>query len=483
MPSLDEIARSQTSLADADVAWLHALARDWQILADLSFADLVLWVPDSEEKGWWSAAQIRPTTGPTSMLEDIAGTFVPVGRAPAVMVEAWNSGSVAATTEPKSRMRLEAVPVRCDDRTIAIVMRRSALSVWRSMSALESAYKDAAETLIAMIVRGDFPLPGRRSELADSLRVGDGFVRTDRSGQVVYASPNALSAFRSLGLVGDLVGTHLGEIATDLVDRRPTDRGPLGLFDADDGGETDLENPDASLMARVIPLRDPKGDHAGSLVLLRDVTELRLRERELISKEATIREIHHRVKNNLQTVAALLRLQARRSGLPEAKEALEDAERRVASIALVHETLSHGFGDVVDFDEIADGLLRSVIDLGSMGTSQVTTSRIGSFGPLPGEVATPLAMVVTELVQNAADHAFTGGAVDGHGTVTVAVNRIRDRLKLRISDDGRGLPDDFDRGSSLGLSIVTTLVESELGGTIDFGSTPRGTTVTIALQL
>ncbi len=199
MPSLDEIARSQTSLADADVAWLHALARDWQILADLSFADLVLWVPDSEEKGWWSAAQIRPTTGPTSMLEDIAGTFVPVGRAPSVMVEAWNSGSVAATTEPKSRMRLEAVPVRCDDRTIAIVMRRSALSVWRSMSALESAYKDAAETLIAMIVRGDFPLPGRRSELADSLRVGDGFVRTDRSGQVVYASPNALSAFRSLG--------------------------------------------------------------------------------------------------------------------------------------------------------------------------------------------------------------------------------------------------------------------------------------------
>jgi len=482
MPSLDEIARFQTSLADDDVAWLHALARDWQILADLSFADLVLWVPDSEEKGWWAAAQIRPTTGPTSMLEDVAGTFVPVDRAQAVMVEAWGTGTVAATTEPKTRMRLEAVPVRREDRTIAVIIRRSALSVWRSMSALESAYKDAAETLIDMIVRGDFPLPGRRSELADSLRVGDGFVRTDKNGQVVYASPNALSAFRSLGLAGDLVGTHLGEVATDLVDRRPTDRGPLGLFDADDGGETDLENPDASLMARMIPLRGPKG-RAGSLVLLRDVTELRLRERELISKEATIREIHHRVKNNLQTVAALLRLQARRSGLPEAKEALEDAERRVASIALVHETLSHGFGDVVDFDEIADGLLRSVIDLGSMGTSQVTASRIGSFGPLPGEIATPLAMVVTELVQNAADHAFTGGTVDGHGTVTVAVNRIRDRLKLRISDDGRGLPEEFDTGSSLGLSIVTTLVESELGGSIDFASTSRGTTVAIALQL
>jgi len=482
MPSLDEIARSQTALADADIDWLHALARDWQILADLSFADLVLWVPDGESKGWWAAAQIRPTTGPTSMLEDIAGRFVPSGHSPTVLVEAFATGSVVATTEPKSRMRLEAIPVQRDGSTVAVIMRRSALSVWRSMSALESAYKDAADTLVQMIVGGQFPLPGRRSELADSLRVGDGFVRTDRVGKVVYASPNALSAFRSLGLVGDLVGSHLGEVATDLVDRRPTDRGPLGLFDADDCGETDLENARASLMARVIPLSDPRG-RAGSVVLLRDVTELRLRERELISKEATIREIHHRVKNNLQTVAALLRLQARRSDLPEAKEALADAERRVASIAVVHETLSRGFGDVVDFDEVADGLLRSVIDLGSMGSSQIKASRIGSFGPMPGEIATPLALVVTELVQNAADHAFVGGVADGRGNVTVAVNRIRDRLKMRISDDGRGLPDGFDRSSSLGLSIVTTLVESELGGSIDFESSDRGTTVSLSLQL
>ena len=72
MPTLDEIARFQTALTSDDVAWLHALARDWQILADLSFSDLVLWVPDAETKGLWAAAQIRPTTGPTTMLEDVA---------------------------------------------------------------------------------------------------------------------------------------------------------------------------------------------------------------------------------------------------------------------------------------------------------------------------------------------------------------------------------------------------------------------------
>src|SRR5258708_12303859 len=87
--------------------------------------------------------------------------------------------------------------------------------------------------------------------------------------------------------------------------------------------------------------------------MLRDVTELRHRERELITKDATIREIHHRVKNNLQTVAALLRLQARRLNAAEARAALEEAVRRGGSIAIVHETLSHAPDKAGDFDDIA----------------------------------------------------------------------------------------------------------------------------------
>ncbi len=220
---------------------------------------------------------------------------------------------------------------------------------------------------------------------------------------------------------------------------------------------------------------------AGSVVLLRDVTELRLRERELVSKEATIREIHHRVKNNLQTVAALLRLQGRRLDVPEAREALDEAVRRVGSIALVHETLSQSFDETVAFDEIADRLLRTVLDVTG---ENVTGERIGTFGSIPGAIATPLAMVLTELIQNAAQHAYD----ERGGRLTVAVNRIRDRLRLRVSDDGTGLPADFDpdrdAAESLGLSIVRTLVESELGGTLSFEQRSRGgTTVAISLTV
>jgi two-component sensor histidine kinase len=484
VPSLDDIARFQTSLSSDDVAWLHALVTDWQIIADLSFADLVLWVPDAEAKGMWAGAQIRPTTGPTTLFEDVAGTFMPSGRIDEIE-QALTSGEIVAERIAElpdgRRIRVELIPVTHEGRTLAVISRRSAESALRTASTLEAAYFEAAGELAEMIRRGEFPLPGTRSDLADSLRVGDGFVRTNAAGTVRYASPNAMSAYRRLGLVGDLVGTQLGHVTSGLVDRRPTDRGARSILGGEASTEAEIENAAASLLLRVIPLRSD-GHRSGALILLRDVTELRLRERELVSKEATIREIHHRVKNNLQTVAALLRLQGRRMELPEARAALDDAVRRVGSIALVHETLSQSFDDNVAFDEIADRLLRTVLDVAeeTPSSGRVSAERIGSFGLLPGAVATPLAMVLTELIQNASTHAFGSQG----GTLTLAVNRIRDRVRLRVSDDGKGLPSDFDPASSLGLSIVTTLVEGELHGSLAFEPRVRGgTTVAISLNV
>lgn len=484
MPSLDDIAQFQTSLTSDDVAWLHALVTDWQIIADLSFSDLVLWVPDGESKGMWAGAQIRPTTGPTTLFEDVAGTFIPSGRSDPLEVAMSTGHRVPERVETQldgTRILVEVIPVRRAGRTIAAISRRSGATALRTASTLENAYFAAAGELGEMIRRGEFPLPGTRSDLADSLRVGDGFVRTDAAGAVAYASPNALSAYRRLGLVGDLVGTHLGDVTTGLVDRTPTHRGARGLLDGSESSEAEIENGVASLLLRVIPLRS-SGGRSGSLILLRDVTELRLRERELVSKEATIREIHHRVKNNLQTVAALLRLQGRRMENPEARAALEEAVRRVGSIALVHETLSQSFSDFVEFDEIADRLLRTVLDVsdGPAGANRIAAERFGSFGLLSGEIATPLSMVLTELIQNAAAHAYD----ESGGTLTLAVNRIRDKIRMRISDDGAGLPADFDPAGSLGLSIVTTLVEGELGGTLAFEKrVGGGTTVAITLPV
>jgi two-component sensor histidine kinase len=200
-------------------------------------------------------------------------------------------------------------------------------------------------------------------------------------------------------------------------------------------------------------------------VLVRDVTDLRSRDRALLTKDATIREIHHRVKNNLQTVAALLRLQARRMTEPAARAALEESVRRVASIAVVHETLAGGREDVVDVDHVIDQVLPMLGDLTSIGPA-ARTRRVGGFGELPAATATPLVMAVTELLQNAAEHAFPG---DGPpGAIELVAERDGDDLVVRVRDDGQGLPHGFDPAHSdgLGLQIVRTLVTSELGGAL-----------------
>ncbi len=478
MPSLTELVRSHTDLDDEDVAWLQLLQADWQIIADLSFADLVLWLPDRAGTGFWAGGQMRPTTGPTAYVDDIVGTFIPMGRRP-LLDAAYAQGRLVREGDPEWRddvpVRVETIPVRRAGRVVAVVARNTNLLGVRTPSRLELSYLQTAADLTQMIAHGHFPAAGPRSDHADSPRVGDGFVRVDETGQVVYASPNAMSVYRRLGLSGDLTGLSFAEVTRELVPprRRPDEETLSAVLGGRAHRDTEIGNDEATLIVRSIPLR-PLGDHIGALVLVRDVTDLRRRDRELVTKDATIREIHHRVKNNLQTVAALLRLQARRIDSTSAKSALEEAVRRVGSIAIVHEILSHAVEEHVDFDEIADRLGGMVTEVGAMG-GRVRVRRDGSFGILASDAATALAMVLTELLQNAVEHGYDAEARSG--TILMSPRRLVGRLHVTVDDDGHGLPSGFDLDAStnLGLSIVRTLVESELGGQLALGEVPDGT--------
>ncbi|MDQ7992208.1 MAG: sensor histidine kinase, partial [Propionicimonas sp.] len=190
---------------------------------------------------------------------------------------------------------------------------------------------------------------------------------------------------------------------------------------------------------------------------------------------------HHRVKNNLQTVAALLRLQSRRITSPEAKGALDDAMKRVTSIAVVHEILSQAFDTSVQFDDVADRLLRMVGDVAATG-GKVRMVREGSFGFVPAEVATSLSLVLNELCQNAVEH----GLRDKSGSVWVRPRQGNGELVVEVVNHGEPLPADFSlaTSTSLGLSIVSTLV-ADLGGefTIVPGEDGIGTTAMIRVPL
>ena len=481
MLTLTNLALRQAGLAESDVEWLHALVSDWQLLADLSFADLVLWAPLQDGSGWVALAQMRPTTGPTAFPDDVVGCVRSSAERP-FLETARRDRRICREGDPEWTsgvpVRHEAIPVAHDGRVIAVIERSTNLSAARTPSRMDIAYLRAADDLAQMVAAGMFPSTGEEPALVRSPRVGDGLLRISRSGKVTYASPNALSAYRRLGLTADLVGAELGPLTARLcTTTAPRDDSLMLTASGRARMETEVEGSGSVVQLRTIPLV-VAGTRAGALILVRDVTELRHRERELITKDATIREIHHRVKNNLQTVAALLRLQARRLKAPEARAALDEAVRRVGSIAIVHETLSHAPEEVVDFDDVA-GRVAMMSGEVSAPEARVTPELSGSFGRLPASLATPLALVLTELLQNALQHGFTRptGAAIG-GTLTVTAARSQDRLRVTVADNGVGLPADFDLDSadSLGLHIVRTLVVAELGGRLEITRQSAGGT-------
>jgi two-component sensor histidine kinase len=479
MSALSEMLAARTSLTDAQVEHVQRLVSEWQLLSDLAFADLLVWVPIDVEVGesdtvpaFLCVAQCRPTTGPTAYQHDQVGVLLRGERATPLHT-AFNEGRIFREVEPDwdgdLPIRREAIPVRVAGEVVAVLGRDANLASIRTPSQLELVYLQTAADLAAMVADGTFPAPDAGIEEGSGPRVGDGVVRIEPDGTIIYASPNALSAFSRLGINGNVLGEPIaaltGTIADDPFDASDLAAAVAAAIDGGQPASIEVEGGGATALFRALPLR-PRGETLGALLLMQDVTELRRRDRQILSKDATIREIHHRVKNNLQTVAALLRLQARRVQAPEARQALEESMRRVSSIALVHETLSVSVDEEVDFDEIVDRLLVMLSDV--MGSAErITVRRRGSFGDVPAEVATALVLVLTELVQNAIEHAFPG---ESGGSVEIMAERVRGQLSVTIRDDGVGLPADFaaEKSDRLGLQIVRTLVSAELAGTVEF---------------
>ena len=482
MSVLTDLVAAHTDLDHESGEHLQLLVGEWQLLADLSFADLLLWVP-TVAGDTICLAQVRATTAPTAYPNDLVGSL-------ASPEDASKCSSVGHSGVP-TRDGVEFFPVRRSPagNVIAVVSRKGSAREQQASSQLEVAYLESATTLLSMVAEGSFPSANAAAELLTGPRAGDGLVLLDEIGTVKYASPNAMSAYRRMGITTDLNGNAFVDLTKSLVrDRFDADEIERRLSDALGGHSPlriEVDAHGATVLYRALALRE-HGKPSGALVLVRDVTDIRRRDRQLLSKDATIREIHHRVKNNLQTVAALLRLQARRVGIPAGRAALNESVRRVSSIALVHETLSMSLDETVDFDGIVDRLIPMVADVASP-ESGVTVRRGSSFGVLPAETATPLVMVLAELLQNALEHAFKSGPSAAAGEVVLHCARKPGHLTVLVTDNGSGLPPGFSLEASdrLGLQIVRTLVDGELRGTISVRTDGErgGTTARLEIPL
>ena len=523
MVGLAELARAGTALDERAIDHLHRLVGSWAPLADLSFGDLLLYAPCADgfdpatiavapdgladgadrgaDGGFVVLAHARANTGPTVHGVDPVGTIIQ-GPALAWLQAAMETGEageaeIAEAGAPSGvgddsvveedgslllrdrRRVVDYVPVRCGDTPVAVLSREAAPAPIRHENPLETVYRGLYTRFARMIAEGAFPYDRmeRVGEFREP-RVGDGVLVLDREGRISYASPNARSALHRLGVTHSVPGCSLGDLGLDdTVIRRSFWR----------RRSTVAEFTSESMIVVVLRAYPMVAEDriTGAVAMLRDVSELRHHDRLLVSKDATIREIHHRVKNNLQTVSSLLQLQARRLGSAEAKAAVESSVRRVSSIAMVHEHLALDTTSELDFDEIVGPLVR-LVEEGLAPAERPLKIRVsGTVGEIEGETAMPLAVVLVELVQNAFQHAAPPA---GPGAlVEVRLARTAKTLTMRIADDGPGVGEGFslDRDAGLGLTIVRTFVVHDLGGSITIkaasADAPRGTVIEVTV--
>lgn len=487
--TLSDLVHAQGLSTDADVEWLHRLAGDGQLLADLAFADIVIWVPTADDS-FIAVAHTRPGGAATLFYRDIVGDRVrPQWRTQ--VKDAFTQARIVDSASPdwfeETPTRVRAVPIvrerAAEGRAahvVGVLTRHTNLGEARTPSRQQITFNDCADDLFGMVASSDFPdLNAPTAPRRGAPRASDGLIRLDVDGMTTFASPNALSAFNRLGFEDELEGEPLIEVATAILpSKREFDESLPIVMAGRAPWRADIEARGVTVSLRTIPLRD-HGTRIGAIVLCRDVSEIRHQEQELITKDATIREIHHRVKNNLQTVASLLRIQARRTHSEEARDALTQAMRRVSAIAVVHDTLSEGLAQNVDFDEVFARVLKLVAEVAAAPNTRARTRSTGRFGTLPSEYATPLALALTELVTNAVEHGLAGT----EGDVEIVAERSAERLEVKVRDSGSGLPEG-QVGRGLGTQIVRTLIQGELSGTIDWHTlVGSGTEVTIDIPL
>lgn len=508
------VARERLELSDRAVEHLHLLMAESQILADLGMGDVMITVPVALAPGprpqpavgtaMRVVSHTRPATAQTMYVDDQPNREVDDDLAE-FLREAWGRETLTVKRDNVTHRQVMAVPVTCDSHTLGVLSLHTD-GPEDGLSRMDLFYRDSALDLMRMARVGAWPTPGHPTAPGRGApRVGDGVIRLDARDRVSFMSPNAVSAVNRLGSSPKVMGEFLTDVLASVLPKgQQVDEVHMGVLRGRMANYAELRRGRAAVMFRSIPLKFDD-DRLGAILLCRDVSELRRRERELDSKDATIRETHHRVKNSLQTVSAMLRMQTRRAESEEARRGLAQATGRVDTVAMVHDALSQMSEEAVDFDAYFSRQLRTIVDLAAT-EGAVEPVLEGSFGELPGRIVTPLALVLNEIVTNAVEHGLGGRG----GMVKVTAQRRRpestepdpstggvgsgaepsEELVVTVSDDGAGLPADFPVGRwaadekteprlkprGLGSRIVRNLVLGELDGAITWGHRQGGGT-------
>lgn len=284
----------------------------------------------------------------------------------------------------------------------------------------------------------------------------DGVIIFDENGTILYGNESAIRLVNLLGFDRRLVGSSIfgSNLKVSLVQQVIADK---------QWAVSEEIYQDVVIRQRFLPISFGRGE-SRIFLFLTDITESSKQQQQLLVQHSVIKEIHHRVKNNLQTVASLLRMEGRRSDDVAVKNALQESISRIESMALVHDIVSHYEEEYISIRHIFDELCR-LLKFGMAQKGQcITCIYEGSDIVISSHRGSYVSLLLNEMISNSIEHGLQGR----DGTITLHVSTDDTHLYLRVLDDGIGLPADFSLHTSqrLGLQIINNLVTHELQGSL-----------------
>ena len=461
MDVIRELCKKYTDLTEEEIATIQGMSAVLQPLANLEDADIFIDCPSGDGDAI-VVAEAKPSYVPSSYKKTVVGLLARKENEPAV-ARTFRLGvatkQMKAVTQENGRTIQSVEPIKnaAGDRVIGVLIREQRVDEQRQISERlhfsEQSYEQIANALSHMV--------GSNNWLTEC--IDEALIMVDRSGVVAFRNSLARDLYRQLGYIDDPLGQIYENVRlVDSVD--DTDQSGYSVIKITVGRN--------SLSVKRIQL---DSEDMAFAVVIQDNTWKKEQEKALILKSVAIKEMHHRVKNNLQTIASLLRLQVRRSDNEETRKVLGESMNRILSIATTHELLAQSGVDQVKIGEVILNIKNNTVRYFARPHFDVNITLEGDDFEVDSDIATSVALIINELLQNSLQYAFQDRET---GLIRIVVTRGELYSRIEVIDNGSGYDVENVRTDRLGLSIVQTMVKDKLRGNLGVESGPGGTHVT-----
>lgn len=451
-----ELCKEYTPLTDSEIEVIETMQPSLQIIANMIGCDVFIDCITSDIQTAVVICEANPENVPSAYAKSVVGMLARKEDEPAVERSirlGIGTKCVKAVTQERTEVMQNVEPIVHNGKVIGVLITEK-----REAEELVKVEKDinedreSANTLDSLIHEYDWLMQ----------YIDEAFIMVDGDGKVCFRNMKAKELYSKLGYGVDILDMHYQNILM----HQPEVSYQSGELEKD-GVEVAV----GKYFLRVKQITLNKNGISFAIVLS-DITHLMEKEKELINKSVALKEMHHRIKNNIQTITSILRLQSRRTENNEVKEVLEDTINRLTSISVTHELILQSGENIVNIYEVVESVKRDLLRSYSCPDREVSIDIIGDEFKVNSDIASSVTLVINELLQNSFKYAFTD---DKAGYIIIEITHGEMYSKVSITDNGKGFSENDIVKKSLGLYIVESVVKEKLNGKFKIKSSSNGT--------